>query len=229
MTISDAVIKIADVRPRLRGWQHMGFTPLVLAAGIVLIVLAPHGRAQIGAIAFTASALLLFGVSAVYHGIFYSGRISNIFRRWDHANIFVLIAGTYTPCALILLNGAERIVLLSTIWGVAVVGMALRIFWPKAPRWLVVPFYLAMGWAALFFLPGLLHGAVALGTGIGIAVFVLICVGGALYSVGAVVYGFKKPNPWPKWFGFHEVFHSFTVFAFVAHYTGISIATYALR
>ncbi|MGZ4474978.1 MAG: hemolysin III family protein, partial [Nocardioides sp.] len=98
-----------------------------------------------------------------------------------------------------------------------------------APRWLYVPLYIALGWAAIFFIPSFLHGAEALGVGVGIAIFTLICVGGALYTFGGVVYGFKRPNPWPRTFGFHEVFHLFTILAFAAHYTGISLATYSLR
>ena len=93
--------------------------------------------------------------------------------------------------------------------------MLFRVFWTDAPRWLYVPIYIALGWAAIFFIPAFFHGATALGLGIGIAVFVLIFAGGALYTVGGVVYGFRRPNPWPRWFGFHEVFHSFTILAFV--------------
>ena len=107
-------------------------------------------------------------------------------------------------------------------------GVLFRVFWTDAPRWLYVPIYIALGWAAVFFIPAFFDGATALGLGIGIAVFVLIVVGGALYTVGGVVYGFKRPNPWPRWFGFHEVFHTFTILAFVTHYVGVSMATYAL-
>jgi hemolysin III len=141
----------------------------------------------------------------------------------------LLIAGSYTPFALLLLNGTPRVVLLVLVWTGAALGVAFRIFWTDAPRWLYVPICMALGWAAVFFLPAFLSGATALGVGIGIAVITLICVGGALYTVGGVVYGFRRPDPWPRWFGFHEIFHSFTVLAFVAHYAGVSIATYALR
>ncbi len=225
-TISE---RLAEVKPKLRGWLHLGTTPLALAAGIVLISLAPDGRAKVGATVFIASSLLLFGVSATYHRFTWSTRMHAFLKRWDHANIFVLIAGTYTPFSLLLLHGASRVTLLVVVWTAAVLGVFFRIFWNNAPRWLYVPMYLALGWAAVFFIPGFLHGATRLGVGIGVATFVLICVGGALYTMGSVVYGFRKPNPWPKWFGFHEVFHTFTVFAFAAHYTGISLATYALR
>jgi hemolysin III len=220
---------LAEVKPKLRGWLHAGSVPLILAAGVVLIWLAPEGRAKIGAIAFMASALLLFGTSAVYHRGTWGPRAHAVLKRWDHSNIFLLIAGSYTPFSLLLLHGTSRVLLLSVVWSGAILGVLFRVFWNNAPRWLYVPIYIALGWAAVFFLPSFFDGATSLGLGLGIAIFTLICVGGALYTLGGVVYGFKRPDPWPRWFGFHEVFHSFTVLAFVAHYTGVSIATYALR
>jgi hemolysin III len=229
-TFTDAVSEtIAEVKPKLRGWLHAGSVPLILAAGIVLVTLAPAGRPKVGAIAYTATALLLFSVSAVYHRGHWGPRAHAFLQRWDHSNIFLLIAGSYTPFSLILLEGTARVLLLSVVWTGAILGVLFRVFWTNAPRWLYVPIYFALGWAAVLFLPLFFSGAIALGVGIGIAVFTLICVGGALYTLGGVVYGFKRPDPWPRWFGFHEVFHSFTVLAFVAHYTGVSIATYALR
>jgi hemolysin III len=150
-------------------------------------------------------------------------------NRFDHANIFLLIAGSYTPFSLILLDGLNRVLMLSVVWGGALLGVAFKLFWPMAPRWLSAPIYIALGWAAVFFIPAFFDGALALGLGIGIAVFVLIAVGGALYTVGGLVYGFQWPDPSPRWFGFHEVFHSFTIAAFVAHYVGVSLATYSLR
>lgn len=228
--LADAVTgTIAEVKPKLRGWLHAGSVPLILAAGIVLVTLAPAGRAKVGAVAYASTALLLFGVSAVYHRGHWGPRAHAFLKRWDHSNIFLLIAGSYTPFSLLLLQGTSRVLLLSVVWTGAVLGVLFRIFWTGAPRWLYVPIYLALGWAAIFFIPSFFTGATALGLGIGIAVFTLICVGGALYTLGGVVYGFKRPDPWPRWFGFHEVFHSFTLLAFVAHYTGVSIATYALR
>lgn len=220
---------LAEVKPKLRGWLHAASVPLVLAAGVVLITLAPAGRAKVGATAFTASALLLFGVSAVYHRGHWGPRAHAFLKRWDHSNIFLLIAGSYTPFSLLLLHGTARGLLLSVVWGGAILGVLFRVFWTEAPRWLYVPIYIALGWAAIFFLPSFFDGATALGLGIGIAVFTLICVGGALYTLGGVVYGLKRPDPWPRWFGFHEVFHVFTVLAFAAHYTGVSLAVYSLR
>ncbi|MCM0622008.1 PAQR family membrane homeostasis protein TrhA [Nocardioides bruguierae] len=219
----------AEIKPRLRGWQHLVVAPLTLAAGIVLIALSPDTVTKVGSAVFTGSALILFTVSAIYHTGTWSPKVWAFLRRFDHSNIFVLIAGTYTPFALILLDGLQQTVLLSVVWSGAILGVGFRVFWSHAPRWLYTPIYIALGWAAVFFLPGFLDGAVSLGLGIGIAVFVLICTGGALYTIGGVVYGVKRPNPSPRWFGFHEVFHSFTVLAFVTHYVGVSMATYALR
>jgi len=221
--------KVAEVKPRLRGWLHLATAPLVLAGGIVLLCLAPNGRAEVGCAVYTGTALLLFSVSAAYHRGTWSPRTWALLKRWDHANIMLMIAGSYTPFSLLLLHGPSRWTLLSVVWAGAVLGVLFRVFWTNAPRWLYVPIYIALGWSAIFFIPSFFTGATALGVGIGTAVFVLICVGGALYTAGGVVYGFKRPNPWPRWFGFHEVFHGFTVLAFAAHYTGVSLATYALR
>jgi len=231
-TLADSLSdKVAEVKPKLRGWLHLVAAPLVLAAGIVLISLSPDTRAAVGATVFTAAALLLFTVSAVYHcgNGHWSPRVYNLLKRWDHANIMVMIAGSYTPFSLLLLHGTQRWALLIAVWTGAVLGVLFRVFWTHAPRWLYVPIYIALGWSAIFFIPAFLSGATALGVGIGIAVFTLICVGGALYTMGGVVYGFKRPNPWPRVFGFHEVFHAFTILAFAAHYTGVSLAIYAMR
>ncbi|MDR7309386.1 hemolysin III [Nocardioides luteus] len=232
--ITDSVSStVQEALPKLRGWIHLASAPLTLAAGIVLIVLAPSGAPRVGAAVFTMAALLLFTVSAVYHRFNAMGKLNprshTILKRWDHANIMLMIAGSYTPFSLLLLDGVTQVVLLSVVWTGAILGVFFRVFWPEAPRWLYVPNYIALGWAAIFFIPSFFTGAVALGVGIGIAVFVLIIVGGALYTAGGVIYGFKRPNPWPQWFGFHEIFHTFTILAFIVHYTGVSLATYSLR
>jgi hemolysin III len=221
--LSDAMrAKFEDVKPRLRGWLHAGTVPAIVAAGVVLIVLSPTTSARVGSAVFMASALLLFTVSAVYHRGTWSPRTWAFLRRFDHANIFILIAGSYTPFTLLLLEGTDRVVLLSIAWGGALLGVFFRVFWTEAPRWLYVPIYIALGWAAVFFVGDFAAAAAT-------AVLVLIIVGGGLYTLGGIVYGLKKPDPFPSWFGFHEVFHSFTIAAFVAHYVGVSIATYSLR
>lgn len=228
--LHDAVVDLkAEIKPKLRGWLHLTTAPLTLAAGIVLIALSPNAATRTASALFTGSALILFTVSAIYHTGTWSPRTWAFLRRFDHSNIFLLIAGSYTPFAVILLDGTQQTVLLTTVWTGAVLGVGFRVFWTDAPRWLYVPLYIALGWAAIFFIPSFFDGATRLGVGIGIATFTLIVVGGALYTFGGVVYGFKRPNPWPRWFGFHEVFHTFTILAFVAHYVGVSLATYSLR
>jgi len=221
---------VAEVKPKLRGWMHLATAPLTLAGGIVLVILSPDATTRWGSALFSASALVLFTVSAIYHTGSWSPRVWTLLRRFDHANIFVLIAGSYTPLTLILLEGTQRTLLLATIWTCALLGVLFRVFWTDAPRWLHTPIYIAMGWVAIVFLPDFAQGAYErLGGDVGTAVMVLIAAGGALYTLGGVVYGFQRPNPWPRWFGFHEVFHTFTILAFVTHYVGISMATYALR
>ncbi len=230
-SIGDSISEtVAEVKPRLRGWMHLVLTPLALVGGIVLVALSPDATTRWGSAVFAASALLLFGVSALYHTRTWSPRVWAALRRFDHANIFILIAGSYTPLTLILLDGTQRVVLLTTVWVCAVLGMLFRVFWIGAPRWLYTPLYMGLGWAAVFFIPGFVEGAsTRLGASVGTAVLALVAVGGLLYTAGGVVYGFKKPNPWPQWFGFHEVFHTFTILAFVSHYVSVSLATYSLR
>jgi hemolysin III len=210
---------VQAVKPRLRGWLHAAAAPLALAAGIVLVALAPTGLGRLGGAVFLAASVLLFGTSGVYHRGTWGPRSEAVLRRLDHANIYVFIAATYTPLALLLLDGGSRVVLLSLVWVAAIGGLIFRLAWLSAPRWLYTALYLAMGWAAL----GWLGSFYANG---GPAVFTLILAGGACYTAGAVVYGRRRPNPFPGWFGFHEIFHAGTVAGFVCHYIAISLATY---
>ncbi|MBM9459525.1 hemolysin III family protein [Nocardioides sp. zg-536] len=224
--ITDA---IADMKPKLRGWIHLVSTPIVLVAGIFLIAISPDATTKTGAALYSVSAVLLFGISALYHRGTWSPKVWRVLNRFDHSNIFLFIAGSYTPFALILLEGSARTIMLSVVWTGALLGIGFKLFWPSAPRWLSAPIYIALGWAAIFFIPAFFTGATALGLGIGVAIFTLICVGGALYTVGGLVYGFQWPDPSPRYFGFHEIFHGFTIAAFAAHYVGVSLATYAIR
>ncbi|MDT3396724.1 hemolysin III family protein [Streptomyces sp. B1866] len=208
-----------QLKPRLRGWLHAGMFPAALVSGVVLTALADSPRGRLACAIYTLTACALFGVSALYHRGDWGPRASAVLRRLDHANIFLIIAGTYTPFTLLLLPHGKQQVLLWLVWAGALAGIAFRVFWVGAPRWLYTPCYIALGWAAIFFLPDFLRAG-------GIAVMSLILVGGLLYSLGAVVYGTKRPNPSPRWFGFHEVFHSFTLAAFVVHYVGVSIVAY---
>jgi hemolysin III len=210
---------VAAVKPRLRGWLHAGTFPLALVAGLVLTVLAPEGRARIGALVFTLTAALLFGTSAVYHRGTWSARVHGVLKRLDHSNIFLIIAGSYTPFALTLLPSDQARSLLLIVWLGAIGGVLFRVFWVDAPRWLYTPIYVALGWVAVFYFgPLLQHG--------GPVIVTLITLGGLLYTLGAVVYATKRPDLSPRWFGFHEIFHAFTVAAFITHYIAASLAVY---
>ena len=221
--------KMSELKPRLRGWLHAGSIPVVLAAGVVLVGLSPTAGTKVGSAVFIGSALLLFGVSAIYHLGTWQPAVWALLRRLDHSNIFILIAGTYTAFAMLLLHGSARTYLLVGIWAGALLGVLFRVFWTGAPRWLYTPIYIALGWFAVFFIPDFVDGARFLSTPVAAATLGLVVLGGLLYTLGGVVYGLKRPNPRPGWFGFHEVFHAFTILAFLAHYVAVSIATYALR
>lgn len=209
----------AVVKPKLRGWFHAGaFLPAV-AAGIVLIALAPTTAGSATCAVFAVTSWLLFGVSAVYHRGTWGPKWQATLRRLDHTNIFLIIAGTYTPISVLLLPRNEAEVLLTFVWAGALIGIGMRVFWLGAPRWVYVPCYLALGWAAVFYLPQFHRYG-------GWGVVGPVIAGGLLYSAGAVVYALKKPNPSPKWFGFHEIFHLLTIAAFVCHYIAISVTAY---
>ncbi len=210
---------VDEVKPRLRGWLHAGMTPLALTGGILLIVFAPTALGKAGAAIYLACSLLLFGTSATYHRGRWSERVKAVLRRMDHSNIFLFIAGTYTPLALMLLHGASRVVLLSVTWGVAALGVLFRIFWLGAPRWLYTVLYVLMGWTAVGWLVPLYRSGGPLIVG-------LIIGGGLIYTLGAVVYGRKRPDPSPAWVGFHEIFHLCTILAAGGHLAAICLATF---
>ena len=181
--------------------------------------MSPTAEARISTAVFAITAALLFGVSALYHRGHWSPQTNGILKRLDHANIFLIIAGTYTPFTALLLDPGRARVLLLVVWTGALIGVVSQVFWPKAPRWLNAPVYVALGWVAVVYIPQFLSGG-------GVAVFVLVVAGGALYTLGGLVYGLKWPDPSPRWFGFHEVFHALTIAAFVVHYVGVSMAAY---
>ncbi len=212
-----------EIKPKLRGWLHLGAFPLSVVAGVVLFSLSPDTKTRVATAVFALTSSLLFGVSALFHrGQPWSPRWHAVLRRLDHSTIFLLIAGTYTPFAIMLLESYKARGLLSLVWGGALVGIAFRVLWIGAPRWLYLPVYAALGWAAAFWLDDFAAAA-------GPAVLSLIVVGGLLYSLGGLVYGIQRPNPIPQWFGYHEVFHSLTVAAFAVHYVGVSMIVYAAR
>jgi hemolysin III len=227
-SLVDLLSESLVVKPRLRGWLHFGLVPLALVGGVVLVALSPSSTTRAGSAVYVASALLLFGVSATYHCGTWPPATRRVLRRLDHCNIFVLIAGSCTAYALLMLDQGDRAVMLAIVWGSAAVGVLARFLWPEAPRWLSPPIYVLAGGGAVLFLPGFIDGASRLGSD-GTATLILMVTGGVLYIVGAIVYGLRRPDPWPRWFGFHEVFHTFTVLAFTSHYVGISLATYSMR
>lgn len=200
-----------ELRPSWRGWIHAATFPIAIIAGIVLISLAQGAPAKWASAVFMTTSLLLFGNSALYHRFDWKPRTKAILKRIDHANILLLIAGTYTPLAVLALPTDQTVLLLSLVWTGAIAGIIFRVFWIHAPRWLYVALYLVLGWAAVMYLVPLFQANPAM--------MVLVVIGGLLYSGGAVVYALKKPNPWPGHFGFHEIFHVCTVLAFLCHWT----------
>lgn len=206
---------VSDIKPTWRGWIHAGTVPVAIAAGIVLIALAQGTPGKWAAAVFMATSLLLFGNSAVYHRFSWGPRTKVVLKRIDHANILLLIAGTYTPLSVMALDPQQGTILLIAVWSGAVLGILFRVFWIHAPRWLYVALYLALGWAAIMYMVPLFQASVAM--------MILVIIGGLLYSGGAVVYAIKKPNPWPGKFGFHEIFHVATVLAFLCHWTAALI------
>lgn len=200
-----------ESKPTWRGWIHAVTAPVAAVAGLVLVALADGPEARWASVVFALTSILLFGNSALYHRVDWSPRVKLALKRVDHANIFLLIAGTYTPLSLLALPSAQGTVLLAVVWAGALLGIAFRVFWIGAPRWLYVLIYLGLGWAAVaFFVPLFTANA---------AMMVLVVIGGLLYTLGAIVYGMKRPNPFPGRFGFHEIFHTCTVLAFLCHWT----------
>ncbi|GHD09586.1 PAQR family membrane homeostasis protein TrhA [Zhihengliuella salsuginis] len=209
-------IDLDEFKPRLRGWIHAGMVPVALAAGIVLIVLAPGTLGKVTTTVYAVTGLLLFSVSAVYHRGNWSPKVRLVLKRLDHTNIMLIIAGSYTPLAAFLLPQTKATWLLAGVWTGAVLGIAFRLIWTHAPRWLYVPVYVLLGLASLIFIGDFFAASVPAA--------VLVCAGGAAYIAGAVFYALKRPNLHPEWFGFHELFHAFTVGGFVCHYIAIMFA-----
>jgi hemolysin III len=209
-------------KPKLRGIVHLVMSPLSLVAGLILITLANELRGRITLGIFTLTAVTLFTCSALYHRVAWNDKNKAIWRRIDHSNISILIAGTYTPFAVYLLQPSQTKTLLIVAWGGAILISLLRIFWLSAPRWLYVAGYISLGWAAVFYMPAFLNSG-------GIAIFILILIGGALYSAGGVIYALKKPNFSINWFGFHELFHALTAAAFICHFVAAILTVFSNR
>lgn len=191
--------------------MHLVMSPISLVAGLILITLADELRGRITLGIFTLTAVTLFTCSALYHRVAWNDKNKAIWRRIDHSNIAILIAGTYTPFAIYLLEPGQARLLLILAWGGALLSSLLRILWLSAPRWLYVGGYIALGWAAVIYLPEFLDQG-------GVAIFVLVLAGGICYSVGGIIYAIKKPNFSINWFGFHELFHVLTAAGFICHF-----------
>lgn len=204
-----------DVIPRLRGVLHAWTFWIALAAGIPLLVFAPTGKARLAALVYALGLCALFGASGLYHRWRGSPRWKRVLRRIDHSTIFVFIAASYTPVGVLVLEPPMQVVVLASVWAGAIAGVAFSLCWIEAPRPLVAASYIAVGWVAVLALPQLADR-------LGAAPIVLLGAGGLLYSLGALAYALKRPNPWPSTFGFHEVFHALVIAAAVVHYVAIA-------
>lgn len=210
-------------KPLMRGWLHAIASPLSLAAGIVLICLA-HGTSLKWACAvFMTCSLVLFTNSAVYHLGDWSPTVTNILRRIDHVNIFLLIAGTYTPVSFALEPRMRDLIIIS-MWVCTAIVMIIHVIWINAPRWLYVLVYIIFGVSGVTYM-GLFWVSPAAGP----AVVILIASGGLCYILGAIVYALRKPDPWPKVFGFHEIFHLGTIAGYACHMVAIYMVICNLR
>jgi hemolysin III len=207
------------VKPRLRGVLHQYAFFVSLASGTLLVLLAATTKASVAAAIYAASVSALFGVSALYHRVTWRGPARRRMRRLDHAMIFLLIAGTYTPVGLLVLQGTLATAVLVIVWGGAVAGIGLELAWTKAPRWLGGTVYLALGWVAVAAMPQLFAR-------LGVAGGLLLVAGGLAYSAGAAVYALRRPDPAPAVFGYHEVFHLLVIAGVAAHF--LAIILYAL-
>ncbi len=216
MTNPPTFESILPQRPLLRGVFHLYAAIAAIGGAVLLLLLADSPRTYVGAAIFGASLILLYTTSAAYHRITWSPRLRGIVRRLDHSMIFALIAGTYTPISLLVLNTAWWISMLSVVWGIAAAGILLKVVLPGAPKWLSVTLYVIIGWLALVTVPQLLAWFT-------IGSLALLLLGGVLYTLGGVVYAAGKPNPYPRWFGYHEVFHVLVIAGSVLHYSLVAI------
>lgn len=220
--VADGVAHLLG-KPRARGWIHVYGAAVAIIAGAALVSVSwsvVSTRAGLATLIYTFTIVAMFAVSGAYHRLHWKSETARKgMKRADHSMIFVFIAGSYTPFALLALPQASGMVLLSIVWGGALAGVALKMLWPSAPRWVGVPLYLLLGWVAVWFIVPIMHGA-------GIAALVLLVVGGALYSIGGILYGLKWPDPWPNVFGHHEFFHACTAVAAICHYIAMWFAVF---
>ena len=208
----------------MRGWLHFWSFAVSVAACATLIAVSAAlvgAGAALATSVYGATVLGLFGVSALYHRrTWRSPRSRAVMRRLDHSMIFLFIAGSYTPVAALAMDPRTATWVLVVVWAGALAGVALKTAWPHAPAWIGVPIYVALGWLAVFVLPELLrHG--------GVAALVLLIVGGALYTAGGVMYALRRPDPWPRTFGYHEFFHAATVLAAICHHVAVWLIVFS--
>ena len=203
------------MKPRLRGVSHQYAFFVAAAAGAALVAFAQGLQARVAVAVYALSLSAMFGASALYHRIDWPPRPRAWLRRLDHSMIFVLVAGTYTPFAVLVLAPALGWTLLGVVWGGAVVGIVLSLVWADAPRWLSAALYVALGWVAIVGLPQLWDRAGAMAVA-------LLATGGVLYTVGAVIYARRRPDPSPGVFGYHEVFHVLVIAAAAVHFAAIA-------
>ncbi|CAA9474928.1 MAG: FIG01964566: Predicted membrane protein, hemolysin III homolog [uncultured Solirubrobacteraceae bacterium] len=206
----------ALVKPRMRGVLHQWAFFVSLILGLVLVLAANGGRETFAASVYAGSVAALLGTSALYHRVNWSRTAARLWmRRLDHAMIFVLIAGTYTPFGLLVLEGTLATAILIAVWSGAVAGIVLQLVWVQAPKWVSALVYVALGWVAVLTFPGLIDGIGVFGT-------LLVAAGGLLYTVGAVVYALGRPDPAPTVFGYHEIFHALVIVAAALQYAAIA-------
>lgn len=205
------------VKPRLRGVSHQYAFFVSLASGAALIAAASGGKTRLVAAIYAAAVSALLGTSALYHRVTWRAGVRRWMRRLDHSMIFVLIAGTYTPVAVIALSGALAKDVLIAVWAGAAAGIVFKLLWIDAPKWLFAVVYVALGWVSVTVFGELPHAIGWLGVA-GIA------AGGLLYTIGAIVYASERPNPWPQVFGYHEIFHALVIAAAALHYAVIAFA-----
>ena len=210
-----AVTPSLPVRPRFRGVVHQWSFFVAVVAGAVLVVWAPAGRATAATAIYAAALAGLLGTSALYHRITWQPRARAWLRRLDHAMIFVLIAGTYTPFAVLVLEDPLRQVVLAGVWSGAAAGIVFTLVWVDAPKWLAASTYVALGWFSIIAVPQITERA-------GAGALVLLALGGLAYTAGAVVYARRRPDPRPASFGYHEIFHVLVVVAAAAHFSAVA-------
>jgi hemolysin III len=214
--MGEAVADVAaKVKPRLRGVSHFWAFFVALAAGAVLVLTAPGGKATLAAAIYGGSLSALFGVSALYHRVDWRPAARRWMRRLDHSMIFLLIAGTVTPFALLVLDGPLATALLIAVWAGAAAGIVVELIWIDAPKWVAAVVYMTVGWIGALGFPAVVAEA-------GLAAGALIALGGALYTVGAVIYARQRPDPSPAVFGYHEIFHALVIAAAAAHFAAVA-------